>query len=75
MALIIVDYFSKETEIKSVKDLTSESAIDRVKKEICDIKGTPEIIIADSAKQFLGKNFEEFCNNESISMQLIIILL
>ncbi len=68
-AFIIIDIFSREVSLISMPDLLASTAIKTLNDIILDIKGTPEIIIGDSAKQFLGEEFSKFCMENLISYQ------
>ena len=57
--LVVVDYYSRWIEIKSLKNQTSEAVIKEF-RSIFMTHGMPEIFIADNGTQFVSSEFEEY---------------
>lgn len=64
--LIIVDAFSKWTEIYEMHNTSAESTIDKLRDCFARF-GLPCTIISDNGKQFVSEEFINFCRNNSIN--------
>lgn len=57
--LIIVDAFSKWTEIIPTKSTTSSWCIQKLKELFCTF-GTPHVLVSDNGRQFVSEEFEKY---------------
>ena len=60
--LIVIDYYSRWIESKSLDNLSSESIV-YILKEILALHGIPNIIISDNGPQFSAATFRQFAMN------------
>ncbi|KAG9389429.1 Chromo (CHRromatin Organization MOdifier) domain [Carpediemonas membranifera] len=63
--LVVVDTFSRLTQVYPTTDTTSSEAI-RVLSSWRQHYGTPATLITDGASQFCSEEFKSFCNQSSI---------
>ncbi len=59
--LILIDYYSRWIESKSLDNLSSESIV-YILKEILVLHGIPNIIISDNGPQFSPAKISPVCN-------------
>ncbi|XP_059217636.1 uncharacterized protein K02A2.6-like [Stomoxys calcitrans] len=64
--LIIVDAFSKNTEIYQTSNITATSTI-KLMNEYCSHFGNPEQLVLDNGTQFCSSVFEQWCNERAIT--------
>ncbi|PFX11487.1 Uncharacterized protein K02A2.6, partial [Stylophora pistillata] len=60
--LIVVDYYSRWTEVKALPSELSESVI-KALKEIFSTHGIPDLLVSDNGPQFACKSFQLFASN------------
>lgn len=65
MYLIIVDSFSKWTEIYEMSNTSAENTIEKLRDCFARF-GLPCMIFSDNGKQFVSAEFANFCKNNSI---------
>lgn len=63
--LVIVDYYSRYKEICTMKKITSEETIKRL-EPIFVRQGYPRSITLDNGRQFISKDFEDYCSTRNI---------
>lgn len=68
--LCTVDVFSRLCKIHLLSRLTSQATIIGCKGWVKQY-GNPNLIITDQGKQFISKNFQQFCKNNNIIHHLI----
>lgn len=59
--LVVVDYFSRYKEVEIMKSIDARETIKRLKIMFCRF-GFPNSITMDNAKQFIGVEMKQFCN-------------
>lgn len=64
--LVIVDSFSKWTEVFKTKEMTSEFTISKLRDCFCRF-GLVDYIVSDNGRQFTSGDFAEFTKNNQIS--------
>lgn len=65
--LVIVDYFSRYKEVEIMNRITAHETVERLDKIFTRL-GYPRTITLDNAKQFIGKEFEEYCKTRGIAL-------
>ena len=60
--IIVVDYYSRWTEVKAPPSELSESVI-KALKEIFSTHGIPDLLVSDNSPQFACKSFQLFASN------------
>lgn len=65
--LVIVDYFSRYKEVEVMAKIGSRETVNRLNKIFTRL-GYPRTITLDNAKQFIGKEFEEYCKIHGIHL-------
>ena len=60
--LVIIDYYSRWTEIKQFTSLTSDCMISRV-KTVFTTHGIPDVVISDNGRQFVSDEFRKFAKS------------
>lgn len=65
--LVIIDYFSRYKEVEIMTRITSRDTVDRLNRIFTRL-GYPRTITLDNAKQFIGKDFEEYCKIHGICL-------
>ncbi|XP_055586012.1 uncharacterized protein K02A2.6-like [Uranotaenia lowii] len=65
--LVVIDYFSRYKEVEIMNRITSRDTVDKL-NQIFTRLGYPRTITLDNAKQFVGKEFEEFCKVHGITL-------
>lgn len=65
--LVIVDYYSRWIEVKIMKVITSERVIE-VLEEIFTRNGYPRSITLDNGRQFVSREFENYCSVQKIQL-------
>lgn len=63
--LVIIDYFSRYKEVEIMMRITSRDTVERLNRIFTRL-GYPRTITLDNAKQFIGKDFEEYCKIHGI---------
>ncbi|XP_062704544.1 uncharacterized protein K02A2.6-like [Aedes albopictus] len=62
---VIVDAFSKWPEVKIIRDMTTDTTIDRL-REYFVTYGVPSVIVSDRGVQFTSDQFREFVRRNNI---------
>lgn len=62
---VIIDYYSRYKDVKIMRTITSENTI-KILREIFSRLGSPVSITADNGRQFVSKDFKEFCKEHNI---------
>lgn len=65
--LVLIDYYSRYTEVKYLKSITSSTIVDCL-EEVFSRLGYPESITADNDRQFVSTEFKTFCNVNNIRL-------
>ncbi|XP_058827416.1 uncharacterized protein K02A2.6-like [Topomyia yanbarensis] len=65
--LVIVDYFSRYKEICIMKKITSEETIKQT-EPIFVRQGYPRTITLDNGREFISKEFEDYCRIKNITL-------
>ncbi|XP_065088042.1 uncharacterized protein K02A2.6-like [Ochlerotatus camptorhynchus] len=65
--LVIVDYFSRYKEVKIMVKITAKDTVGRLDRIFTRL-GYPRTMTLDNAKQFVGKEFELYCNTHGITL-------
>lgn len=68
IVLVVIDYYSRYTEVFFLKSTTSEKIISCL-KEIFTRLGNPKTVRADNGKQFTTREFRAFCEEEGIKLE------
>ena len=58
--LIVIDYYSRWIEIKSLSSEQSSAAVIQALKEIFAVHGIPDVIVSDNGSQFSSASFLQF---------------
>ncbi|XP_062556923.1 uncharacterized protein K02A2.6-like [Armigeres subalbatus] len=66
--LVVVDYYSRYKEICIMKKITSEETIKRL-EPIFVRQGYPRTITLDNGRQFISKDFEDYCFTRNIHLK------
>lgn len=70
MLLVIMDRFSKWTELVPLRKATTEGLIKACRERIISRYGVPKILITDNGTQFTSNQFEKFLAEMGIKHQL-----
>ena len=70
--LMAVDNFTKWIEVKPIKKLSSDLAVEFI-SEILHRFGFPNTIITDLGSNFTSQEFWDFCENSSIEIKYISV--
>lgn len=65
--LVVIDYFSRYKEVEVMTRITSRETVDRLNRIFIRL-GYPRTITLDNAKQFIGRDFEDYCKVHGISL-------
>lgn len=65
--LVVVDYFSRYKEVKIMRSITAKDTIQRL-EEIFVRLGFPQTITLDNGRQFVSKDFEDYCQSRGIRL-------
>lgn len=65
--LVVVDYYSRFKEVKVMNRITARDTIE-VLEPIFVNNGYPQTITLDNARQFIGKELEEYCHIRKITL-------
>lgn len=63
--LVVIDYFSRYKEVEIMTRITAFETVERLSKIFTRL-GYPRTITLDNAKQFVGKEFEDYCKIHGI---------
>ena len=63
--IVTVDYMSKFIEVDELRDMSSASTIDVLKRQFA-VHGLPEHIRSDNGPQYSSRKFQEFCDKYNI---------
>ncbi|XP_058817493.1 uncharacterized protein K02A2.6-like [Topomyia yanbarensis] len=66
--LVIVDYFSRFTEIIVMKQTTAKRTIEALHETFCRF-GVPESIKSDNGPQFISEELQQFCSEYGIELR------
>lgn len=67
--LVIVDYYSRYKELEVMTKITARETITRLDKIFTRL-GYPKLITLDNGRQFISQEFEEYCKNRNIGINL-----
>ncbi|KAM6551379.1 hypothetical protein CsatB_001187 [Cannabis sativa] len=65
-AIVVVDYYTKWTEVEPIKIITAKKVLVFVIKNIVSRYGLPHKIVSDNGKQFDCDEFTDFCNKHKV---------
>ncbi|XP_062702035.1 uncharacterized protein K02A2.6-like isoform X1 [Aedes albopictus] len=65
--LVIIDYFSRYKEVEIMVKITAKETVNRLDKIFTRL-GYPRTITLDNAKQFIGREFEQYCTIHGITL-------
>lgn len=65
--LVVVDYYSRYKEVCIMKKITSEETIKQL-EPIFVRQGYPKSITLDNGRQFISKDFEDYCFTRNITL-------
>lgn len=65
--LVVVDYFSRYKEVEIMSKINSRETVNKLNRIFTRL-GFPRTITLDNAKQFIGKEFEEYCKLHGIHL-------
>lgn len=65
--LVVIDYFSRYKEVEIMNRITASETVERLGKIFTRL-GYPRTITLDNAKQFIGKEFENYCKIHGITL-------
>lgn len=68
--LVLVDAFNKCPEVHFMKNITSESTIDKY-REIFTTFGLPQILVSDNDRNFIFKEFQSFLKSNGTFIKKI----
>ena len=68
--IVAIDYLTKWTEAKALKEATAEKTADFIYKEIICRHGCPKIILTDRGTHFNNQMIQELCKNFEIEHKL-----
>ena len=63
--LVIIDYFSRYKEVEILRKITAQETAERLERIFVRL-GYPRTITLDNGRQFVSREFEEFCNRRGI---------
>lgn len=63
--LVIIDYFSRYKEVEILRKITAQETAERLDRIFVRL-GYPKTITLDNGRQFVSREFEEFCNHRGI---------
>lgn len=63
--LVIIDYFSRYKEVEVLRRITAQETAERLDRIFVRL-GYPKTITLDNGRQFISREFEEFCNHRGI---------
>ncbi|CAG7721859.1 unnamed protein product, partial [Allacma fusca] len=69
--LVVVDSFSKYTEIIPLRNGTSREIINKLRKDVLSRYGCMEFLTADNGSCFIANEFQEFCAKNKIILKYI----
>ncbi|KAL7743612.1 hypothetical protein ACLKA6_019231 [Drosophila palustris] len=64
--LVLIDYFSRYMDLTFLKSISSVSIIESMKEIFCRL-GIPEYLRTDNGRQYVSKEFKDFCQNNNIT--------
>ena len=70
--LVAVDKFTKWIEVKPIKKLSSDRAVEFI-SEILHRFGFPNTIITDLGSNFTSQEFWDYCENSSIDVKFLSV--
>ncbi|KXJ74916.1 hypothetical protein RP20_CCG012722 [Aedes albopictus] len=65
--LVVIDYYSRYKEVEIMIRITASETVERLSKIFTRL-GYPRTITLDNAKQFVGREFEEYCKIHGITL-------
>jgi hypothetical protein len=70
--LVVVDKFTKWVEVKPIKKISSDRAVEFI-SEILHRFGFPNTIITDLGSNFTSQEFWDYCENSSIDVKYVSV--
>lgn len=65
--LVIIDYFSRYKEVEVMIKITAKETVNRLDKIFTRL-GYPRTITLDNARQFVSKDFDDYCDTHGITL-------
>lgn len=67
--LVCVDFFSKFTFLKPMKDAKARAVVDYIEREIFLVFGAPRVILVDNGPQYISDEFKKLCQKYGVSLR------